>query len=267
MSIQSVWLLQAGLIQALAKVLKQGGMGSQVREGLSEALKHLTASSQKNRDTLVASQALPIIIAHLRTGHPHASLLSAHFTLVLPCLPAMLQQAAALYFVPSIGSLLRAESVHSCVQVTHLAAGFLVFCPWVLLLRQLGLHYCPSALVTLLTIIRLGLCTLHNIKYASPYVLASCPATLSSAEVQDQSQPLTLWLVCGRGGGCAVQHSQDAAPPGSGLPACPQDRRPPGHLLYQCSISTSAFIILHCTVTHTHKHCSVNVRSGHLSCS
>ncbi|KAL0052266.1 hypothetical protein WJX82_010974 [Trebouxia sp. C0006] len=59
---------QAGLIQALAKVLKQGGMGSQVREGLSEALKHLTASSQKNRDTLVASQALPIIIAHLRTG-------------------------------------------------------------------------------------------------------------------------------------------------------------------------------------------------------
>ncbi|DBA87927.1 TPA: hypothetical protein ACH3X1_004915 [Trebouxia sp. C0004] len=59
---------QAGLIQALAKVLKQGGMSSQVREGLSEALKHLTASSQKNRDTLVASQALPIIIAHLRTG-------------------------------------------------------------------------------------------------------------------------------------------------------------------------------------------------------
>ncbi|KAL0027101.1 hypothetical protein WJX79_006042 [Trebouxia sp. C0005] len=59
---------QAGLIQALAKVLKQGGMSGEVREGLSEALKHLTASSQKNRDTLVASQALPIIIAHLRTG-------------------------------------------------------------------------------------------------------------------------------------------------------------------------------------------------------
>jgi len=89
MSIQSVWLLQAGLIQALAKVLKQGGMGSQVREGLSEALKHLTASSQKNRDTLVASQALPIIIAHLRTGHPHASLMSAHYTPALPCLPLM----------------------------------------------------------------------------------------------------------------------------------------------------------------------------------
>ncbi len=89
MSIQSVWLLQAGLIQALAKVLKQGGMGSQVREGLSEALKHLTASSQKNRDTLVASQALPIIIAHLRTGHPLASLMSAHYTPALPCLPLM----------------------------------------------------------------------------------------------------------------------------------------------------------------------------------
>ena len=89
MSIQSVWLLQAGLIQALAKVLKQGGMGSQVREGLSEALKHLTASSQKNRDTLVASQALPIIIAHLRTGHPHASLMFAHYTSALPCLPLM----------------------------------------------------------------------------------------------------------------------------------------------------------------------------------
>ena len=102
MNMWSVWLLQAGLIQALAKVLKQGGMGmgSQVREGVSEALKHLTASSQKNRDTLVASQALPIIIAHLRTGHRHASLLSARFTPVLPCLPLMhsnMQQLCILY--------------------------------------------------------------------------------------------------------------------------------------------------------------------------
>jgi hypothetical protein len=89
MNTQNVLLLQAGLIQALGKVLKQGGMGSEVREGLSEALKHLTASSQKNRDSLVASHALPIIIAHLPTGHQHASLLSPHLTPVLPCLQFM----------------------------------------------------------------------------------------------------------------------------------------------------------------------------------
>lgn len=82
-------MLQAGLVQALAKVLKQGGMSGEVREGLSEALKHLSASSQKNRDTLVASQALPIIIAHLRTGYQHASFMSAHFTPALPCLRLM----------------------------------------------------------------------------------------------------------------------------------------------------------------------------------
>ncbi len=61
--------------------------------------------------------------------------------------------------------------------------------------------------------------------------------------------------MCGRGGGCAVQHSQDAAPPGSGLPARPQDRcparccpphpSPPGHLLYQCS-SPFQLLLLSC---------------------
>lgn len=70
---------QAGLIQALAKLVKQGGMPNEVLEGLSEALKHLTASSQKNRDSLVASQALPAIIAHLQTGHcPCRLLLCPH---------------------------------------------------------------------------------------------------------------------------------------------------------------------------------------------
>lgn len=62
-------LLQAGLIPGLAKLLKQGDLPGQVREALSEALKHLTASSQKNRNTLVALQVLPLLIAQLRTGH------------------------------------------------------------------------------------------------------------------------------------------------------------------------------------------------------
>ena len=126
MKMQNVWLLQAGLIQALAKVLKQGRMGSQVQEGVSEALKQLSASSQKNRDTLVASQALPIIIAHLPTGHPQPFAVSS----LHPCSALLVidaqQQAAALRFVPLIARLLRAESVHSCVQVTHVAGNFLV---------------------------------------------------------------------------------------------------------------------------------------------
>ena len=60
--------LQAGLIAALAKLLKQGEMPPEVREALSEALKHLTASSQKNRNTLVSLQVLPLVIAQLTTG-------------------------------------------------------------------------------------------------------------------------------------------------------------------------------------------------------
>ncbi|KAL3158344.1 hypothetical protein ABBQ38_010583 [Trebouxia sp. C0009 RCD-2024] len=59
---------EAGLIPGLAKLLKQGDLPGQVREALSEALKHLTASSQKNRNTLVALQVLPLLIAQLRTG-------------------------------------------------------------------------------------------------------------------------------------------------------------------------------------------------------
>lgn len=59
---------QAGLIQALAKLMKQGSMPIEVREALTESVKHLTASSQKNRDTLVASMALPLFIAQLQTG-------------------------------------------------------------------------------------------------------------------------------------------------------------------------------------------------------
>ena len=75
---------QAGLIQALAKLVKQGGLGSQVREAVSEALKHLTASSQKNRDTLVAAQVLPLIIAHLQTGD-HNQLMRCKHAALLPC--------------------------------------------------------------------------------------------------------------------------------------------------------------------------------------
>ena len=69
-STNSIVWMQAGLIQALAKVIKQGSMPNDVREALSEAVKHLTASSQKNRDTLVNSQALPHFIAQLQTGQP-----------------------------------------------------------------------------------------------------------------------------------------------------------------------------------------------------
>lgn len=61
-----VW--QAGLVAALAKLLKQGDMPGQVREAVSEALKHLTASSQKNRNSLVSLQVLPLLIAQLQTG-------------------------------------------------------------------------------------------------------------------------------------------------------------------------------------------------------
>lgn len=63
--------LQAGLIPGLAKLVKQGDLPAQVRDALSEALKHLTASSQKNRNTLVSLQVLPLIIAQLQTGHLH----------------------------------------------------------------------------------------------------------------------------------------------------------------------------------------------------
>ncbi len=45
-------------------------MPGEVREAMSDSLKHLTASSQKNRDTLIASQVLPLIIAQLQTGDP-----------------------------------------------------------------------------------------------------------------------------------------------------------------------------------------------------
>ena len=72
-----VWCVwQAGLVPALAKLLKQGDMAGQVREAVSEALKHLTASSQKNRNSLVASQVLPLLIAQLQTGQLLCSLVS-----------------------------------------------------------------------------------------------------------------------------------------------------------------------------------------------
>ena len=66
-------VVQAGLIQALAKLMKQGSMPIEVREALTESVKHLTASSQKNRDTLVASMALPLFIAQLQTGQQFSS--------------------------------------------------------------------------------------------------------------------------------------------------------------------------------------------------
>lgn len=71
-----VWCAwQAGLVPALAKLLKQGDMPGQVREAVSEALKHLTASSQKNRNSLVSLQVLPLLIAQLQTGQlPHSHL-------------------------------------------------------------------------------------------------------------------------------------------------------------------------------------------------
>ena len=71
-----VWCVwQAGLVPALAKLLKQGDMPGQVREAVSEALKHLTASSQKNRNSLVSLQVLPLLIAQLQTGQlPHSLL-------------------------------------------------------------------------------------------------------------------------------------------------------------------------------------------------
>lgn len=59
---------------ALAKLLKQGAMPGEVREALSEALKHLTASSQKNRNSLVSLQILPLIIAQLTTGRSQHTL-------------------------------------------------------------------------------------------------------------------------------------------------------------------------------------------------
>ena len=70
-------------------------MPGQVREAVSEALKHLTASSQKNRNSLVSLQVLPLLIAQLQTGQLPASL---HSTIgqtvpsmqLLPC-PASMQ--------------------------------------------------------------------------------------------------------------------------------------------------------------------------------
>ena len=59
---------QAGLVTALGKLLKRGGLPSPVLEALSEALKHLTASSQGNRNTLVASGTLPHVIQGLTSG-------------------------------------------------------------------------------------------------------------------------------------------------------------------------------------------------------
>ena len=105
--LMSVW--QAGLIQALAKLLRQGGMGGEVREAVSEALKHLTASSQKNRDTLVACQVLPLIIAHLQTGDPNKLMCSTR-----ACCPALLPW-------PSLTTL-SATALPSCLVLACLHA-------------------------------------------------------------------------------------------------------------------------------------------------
>ena len=91
-----VWCVwQAGLVPALAKLLKQGDMPGQVREAVSEALKHLTASSQKNRNSLVSLQVLPLLIAQLQTGQlPHSLLFILplsrvpHLCSFCPVLPA-----------------------------------------------------------------------------------------------------------------------------------------------------------------------------------
>ena len=83
--------LQAGLLAALAKLVKQGDMPPEVREALSEALKHLTASSQKNRNTLVSLQVLPLLIVQLTTGKPCTGLRSTRTGQPLFCQGAMLE--------------------------------------------------------------------------------------------------------------------------------------------------------------------------------
>ena len=65
-------------------------MPGEVREAMSEALKHLTASSQKNRNSLVALQVLPLIIAQLTTGELHnAPPLCKHYLLRGLCLMSL----------------------------------------------------------------------------------------------------------------------------------------------------------------------------------
>lgn len=59
---------QAGLVTALGKLMKRSGVNDTVMLATSEALKHLTASSQGNRNSLVASGTLPHVIQALSSG-------------------------------------------------------------------------------------------------------------------------------------------------------------------------------------------------------
>ena len=115
---------QAGLIQALAKLVKQGGMGGEVREAVSEALKHLTASSQKNRDTLVAAQVLPLIIAHLQTGDHNQLMASKHAALPCRTWPGLSTRATAVLRSSMLAYLLAVLSVQrACHQWYGLCIG------------------------------------------------------------------------------------------------------------------------------------------------
>lgn len=57
-------------MEALGKLLKRGSSAALVLQAISEALKHLTASSQTNRNNLVACGMLPSLIQGLTSGTP-----------------------------------------------------------------------------------------------------------------------------------------------------------------------------------------------------